>query len=229
MKLKQAPASFKASDTADAGTFEAIVSVFNNKDSAGDVVLPGAFKDTIAEWAASPDTLPVLWSHNMADPAFNIGGVEAIEELEAGDPRIPEWADPFVHANGGLWVRGRIDTGDDASPVAKQALRLLKQRRVTQFSYAYDVIDGGWITHAGEEAYALKTLKLFEVSPTQVGANQLTELLGAKRFETSDGRATDRPAKPTEEPDGAKVNGEEPSVTAHARLLIDLAEFEVSL
>lgn len=181
MNLKSAPARFKALDvpTADGGTFEAIVSVFDNVDSWGDVVVPGAFVDSIAEWKASGNTLPVLWSHRMDDPAYNIGEVIDLAELEAG-AELPEWVDPWVKEHGGLWVKARIDTGPDASPIAVQGLRLLKSRRVTQFSYAYDVQDGGPTTLDGQDVWELRKLKLYEVSPTQIGANELTDLLAAK-------------------------------------------------
>jgi phage head maturation protease len=181
VKLKSAPVRLKADDgSTGAGEFEAIVSVFNNVDSWGDVVRPGAFKDTIAEWKASASTLPVLWSHRMDDPNFNIGEVLDIAELEAGADSLPDWVDPFVKENGGLWVKGRIDTGADASPIAAQGLRLLRSRRVTQFSYAYDEIDSGPAKSDGESVWELRKVKLYEVSPTQVGANELTELLAAK-------------------------------------------------
>jgi uncharacterized protein len=180
VKLKSAPALLKADGPTDTGEFEAIVSVFNNVDSWGDVVRPGAFLDTIGEWKASKSVLPVLWSHRMDDPTFNIGEVLDIAELTGGADNLPDWVDPFVKENGGLWVKGRIDTGADASPVAVQGLRLLKSRRVTQFSYAYDEIDAGYAKADGDGAWELRKLKLYEISPTQIGANELTELLAAK-------------------------------------------------
>jgi phage head maturation protease len=182
MKLKSAPVRFKAdSDSAGtSGEFEAIVSVFGNVDSWGDVVQPGAFTDTIAAWKGSHNSLPVLWSHRMDDPNYNIGEVLDIGELGPGAPEIPDWVAPEVRDNGGLWVKGRIDTGGDASPIAVHALRLLKARRVTQFSYAYDEVDAGWAKVDGREVWELRKLKLYEVSPTQIGANELTELLAAK-------------------------------------------------
>jgi phage head maturation protease len=180
MRYKTCPA-FKADTAAGiTGGFEAIVSVFNNVDSMGDVVMPGAFTDTLAEWKSSGDPIPVLWSHRMDDPRFSIGTVLDAAELEPGDSRIPDWADEWLKNNGGLWVKGQIHTGDDATDVAAAAHKLLKQRLVKQFSYAYDIIDAGWETVGGQDAYALRTLKLFEVSPTQIGANNLTQLLGAK-------------------------------------------------
>lgn len=181
MKYKTCPAALKTPVVTDvdegAGEFEALVSVFGNVDSMGDVVKAGAFTDTLAAWHSSKDTMPVLWSHRMDDPAYNIGAVVEAEEVYAGDKRIPDWASPHVHAHGGLWVKGVIDTGPDASPVARQARRLLAARRVTQFSYAYDVLDEAKNADGHNE---LNRLWLHEISPTQVGANQLTELAGAK-------------------------------------------------
>lgn len=181
MKIKSCAAFKAARDAADdTGEFEAIVSVFGNKDSVGDVVLPGAFADTLAEWKSSGDPIPVLWSHRMDDPRYSIGSVQDAAELEAGDSRIPEWADEWLKSHGGLWVKGQIDTGPDASDIAKAARGLLLKRLVKQFSYAYDIVDGGWGTADHEDAYELRKLDLFEVSPTQIGANGLTELIGAK-------------------------------------------------
>lgn len=166
--------------TPEEGSFEALVAVFGNVDYAGDMVMPGAFTDSLAEWKSSGDSIPVLWSHRMDDPSYNIGSIDDAAELEPNDPRIPEWADPHVKANGGLWVRGHIDVGPDASPIAVQARRLLKQRRVRKFSYAYDVLDAKPTTKDGKDVLELRKLRLFEVSPTQVGANDLTELVDAK-------------------------------------------------
>jgi phage head maturation protease len=181
VKTKSAPAQLSpaTTDTGTSGEFEAIVSVFGNVDSWGDVVRPGAFADSITAWKSSPNTLPVLWSHRMDDPTYNIGEILDIAELESGR-QLPDWVDPHLMQHGGLWVKGRIDTGEDASPIARQALRLMKARRVTQFSYAYDEIESGWATADGRDVWELRKLKLYEVSPCQIGANELTELLAAK-------------------------------------------------
>jgi len=164
---KSAPAQIKAAGTEDGlaeGQFRALVSVFGNKDSYGDVVQPGAFADTLADWKASGDNIPVYWSHQMADPDFNIGWVLDAQETDKG-----------------LEVLAQIDMDEGASPKAKQAYRLLKGRRVREFSFAYDVLDGGPVEKDGESYYELRRLKLYEVGPTPVGANPDTELLGVKR------------------------------------------------
>jgi len=104
----------------------------------------------------------VLWSHMSHDPEYHIGEVLEAEER-------PE----------GLWVKARIDT--EPGTKAAQVYKLLKGRRVTQFSFAYDVEEGAWVDQKdGEGYYELRKLKLYEVGPTLIGANQSTELLDVK-------------------------------------------------
>lgn len=176
MKTKSFDAKVKAAgveDGLEAGQFEAIVSVFGNVDSYGDVVMPGAFADSLAAWAAKGDPIPVIWAHQWSDPDYHVGVVLAAEER-------PE----------GLWIRGQIDLDDDAPSKAKQVNRLLKGRRVTQFSFAYDVVDGGWGKRDDREVYELRKMDLHEVGPCLIGVNQETTLLAAKAAATE---ATDGP------------------------------------
>ncbi|MER7813653.1 HK97 family phage prohead protease [Streptomyces sp. NPDC006798] len=171
MRTKDFSARVKAAGPADGlaeGQFVALVSVFGNEDSVGDIVRPGAFTQTLAEWAAKGDPIPVIWAHDWGDPFSHIGTVvKAVETLA------------------GLEVTGQIDdlSGDDVNPTAQQVYRLLKGRRVTQFSFAYDVQEGAWVNdeaHPYGGYYELRRLKLHEVGPCLVGANQETELLAAK-------------------------------------------------
>lgn len=180
MLMKSCPARVKAAGEQDGlpeGQFEAIVSVFGNVDSYGDVVMPGAFKDTLAEWESSGNPIPVYYSHRMDDPDFNIGHVVEAAELLPGDPRLPD----DLKDLGGLWVKAQLDI-DAPVPGSKapQVHRLLKGRRITQFSFAYDVDEGGWAKRDDQEFYELRKLRLYEVGPTPIGANQETELLAVK-------------------------------------------------
>lgn len=163
MKTKDAPARVKAAgydDGLNDGEFKAIVSVFGNIDSVGDVVVPGAFSDTLEHWKAKGDPIPVIWSHDWSDPYSHLGEVlDAVETTE------------------GLFVHGALDLDN---PKAAQVYRLLKGRRVTQFSFAYDVLEGAWVDRDGESYYELRKLKLHEVGPCLLGANQETELLAVK-------------------------------------------------
>jgi HK97 family phage prohead protease len=151
-----------ADDGLDDGVFEAIVSVFGNVDSYGDRVMKGAFADSLADWKSSGDPIPVYWSHRMDDPDYNIGHVIEAKETDEG-----------------LWVKAQIDL---ESPKAAQVFRLLKGRRVTQFSFAYDVEAYRIVKGAddSDSVWELDKLKLYEVGPTPIGANQETELLTVK-------------------------------------------------
>jgi uncharacterized protein len=149
------------------GQFEAFVSVFGNKDAYGDVVVPGAFADTLAEWAKAGNPIPVVWSHMYQDPEYHIGYV-----LEA--------AERTIDGKSGLWVRGQLDLDDD-TPKARQVARLLRGKRVTQFSFSYDVLEEARAKSEELGEYnELRRVKLYEVGPTLIGANQETELLNAK-------------------------------------------------
>lgn len=168
MRVKTVPVRIKAAGTnegTDEGVFEAIVAAYN-LDSVGDKIVPGAFSESLTAWSQSGDPIPVYWSHRMDDPDYNIGQV--LDARETDD---------------GLWVRAQLDM---QSPKAAQVYRLLKGRRVTQFSFAYDIEDGAYVEPAdGEPYYELRKLKLHEVGPTPIGANQETELLAVKQLNTA--------------------------------------------
>lgn len=146
------------------GQFRAIVSVFDEVDSYGDVVVKGAFAETLSEWADRGDEIPVIWSHDWADPFSHIGTVKSAEETDRG-----------------LEIVGEIPQEDrDSNPRAAQVYRLLKSRRITQFSFAFDVLDGAEVEQDGRRVTELRRLKLHEVGPCLVGVNQATELGAVK-------------------------------------------------
>lgn len=145
------------------GQFIAYASVFGNIDSYGDVMVKGAFANTLAEWAASGNPIPLLFGHEMNDPDYNIGYVmDAVEDAT------------------GLRVTCQLDL---ENPKAKQVYRLIKGRRVDQMSFAYDVIKSVENYGPGEaEVNEILDVKLYEVSVVTVGANQLTEILAVKNM-----------------------------------------------
>lgn len=159
-------------DGLSAGQFEALVSVIGNKDSYGDVVMDGAFDESLAEWKASGNPLPIIWSHGYSDPKNHIGYALDVAQKTIGDKT-------------GLWVKGQLDIEPGTEHEnARKTAHLLRQRRVTQFSFSYDVLDAAM--EKSEELgdyYALRKVRLYEVGPTLIGANQETELLNAKAFQ----------------------------------------------
>lgn len=179
MPTKTFPAHFKA-DGAD-GTFEAVVAVYNNVDLQGDRILPGAFANTLAEWRASGDPIPVVFSHQWQDLDAHLGGVDPADavELEPGDERLPD----TLAELGGLWVRGTLDMDD---PAAAKVHRKMSQRLIKEFSFAYDIRAGG-SKRGSDGVTELTDLDLFEVGPTLKGANPATVLIAAKDLEAVPG------------------------------------------
>src|SRR3954462_9543177 len=114
---------------------EQIVSVFGNVDLGKDRVNAGAFSNTLAKWGASTNPLPVYFSHQWDNPYACIGEAVEMKELLSGDPLIADI--PEIADLGGLWVKYKVDGAERA--FADQVFHLLKERRVVQASFAYDV------------------------------------------------------------------------------------------
>ena len=158
MKHKDLRVKVKADG--DDGQFTAYASTFDVKDSYGDVIRKGAFADTLTEWKDSGNILPVLYGHDFSDPFSNIGAVvEAVED------------------DHGLKITAQLDL-DNAK--AAQVYKLLKQKRLTQMSFAFDVVEGAFVEQEQESFYELRKVKLYEVSVVPIGANQETEILAVK-------------------------------------------------
>lgn len=163
MKTKNFTAAVKAAGEGDGlgdGQFTALVAVFGNEDLGGDVVLPGAFRDSLTKWASAGDSIPVIWSHQWNDPFAHIGWCMSAEETADG-----------------LQVTAQLDL---SNPTGAQVFKLLQQRRVKEFSFGYDILDAGYVTKDGSEVFELRTLDILEVGPTLKGMNPETQLLGTK-------------------------------------------------
>jgi HK97 family phage prohead protease len=147
-------------DELNEGEFIGYASVFGNKDSAGDVVVQGAFLETLAQYGEKGAGIPAYWSHRMDDPMMNIGQTVEAKEDEHG-----------------LRVRVKLDMDN---PNAAYAHKLIKEGRVSQMSFAYDVKEWGFVETEDDQYFELRKLNLHEVSVVPVGANQETELLAVK-------------------------------------------------
>lgn len=167
MKTKTLQVAVKAIDL-DEGQFEGYAAIFGNKDSYGDVIIPGAFAETLAEdYGAEGKGVPTYWCHDFKDPFKNIGSTLWAKEDQRG-----------------LRVRVQLDL---ETQNAKQTLKLLKEGRVNQMSFGYTVLEGAFVE--SEEHgffYEIRKVKLHEVSVVPIGANQDTEILAAKSVDADD-------------------------------------------
>lgn len=139
------------------GEFEAYGSVFGVKDSASDIVMPGAFKKSLAEWKQKNRLPAMLWQHKTDEP---IGVYSEMEEDQNG-----------------LYMKGQLLI--DADPLAQRAYAHLKAGSLSGFSIGYRLSENGWEYSKEKEAYLLKEIDLWEVSLVTFPSNdeaRLTEL-----------------------------------------------------
>jgi uncharacterized protein len=175
-RKRVAPAYMKALDGEVEGTFEAIVAVFNNIDLGGDRIIPGAFAASIAAWKESGDPIPVIFSHRWDDLDAHIGiTLEAKEVMPGASELAGDDVPAELKAGGGLYIKGLLDVDED---FAARVWKRMKRRSIKEFSFAYDIPEGG--IRVTKEATDLLILDLIEVGPTLKGMNPATALLDAK-------------------------------------------------
>lgn len=205
MTVKYKSAPIEVGELAE-GQFVGYASVFDNIDSYGDVVRRGAFAESLKSFGDDGAGIPCYWGHRMDDPMLNIGATVAAVEDERG-----------------LKVTVQLDLETETG---RQVHRLIKQGRVREMSFAYDVLDGGPGEVDGLDVYELRKLRIHEVSVVPIGANPQTELLAVKgETKTATGQVEEDEMDEaeeleTEEPDAAKVEAK----AANARAIIALAE-----
>lgn len=154
MKFRQV--AFKAETVAEDGTFKGYASVFGNVDSYGEIVAPGAFKESLARIQKAGDPVPVLWQHDSRQP---IGGDDSLTEDDKG-----------LKAGGFLLI--------DAIPLAKQAHELMKRRVVKGLSIGYFVEKSSMDEKSGIRT--LERLDLQEYSIVTFPANTLAQVDSVK-------------------------------------------------
>ena len=171
------------------GQFTALVSVFGNVDSLGEVVMPGAFTDTLAQWQAKGDPIPVVWSHQWSDPMSHIGEVLEAKETDQG-----------------LEVTAQLDM---SNPTAVQVFKLLKDRRVTEFSYAGEESDFKVVDSPDGPIIQVGKVDLIELGPCLKGANPATVLMSTKSQDEAEQPEAETPDEEENE-DPNPVNEDDP-------------------
>jgi HK97 family phage prohead protease len=152
----------ESAEPKDPGVFTGYAAVFNNVDLHGDIILPGAFADSLNDYAPGGAGVPCYWNHNLDNPQFCIGWTREAREDEHG-----------------LFVEVQLDL---ENPMGKQVYQMLQKKLVRQMSFTYIVEEESPYTDEDgkNDITVLTKLKLFEVSVVPVGANQETEILDVK-------------------------------------------------
>lgn len=170
---------FELKNAADTGCeFTGHAAVFGNLDRAGDIVLHGAFKETLPQFLREGI---IAWQHDWSAP---IGRPIDVREDETG-----------------LYIHAAISD----TTLGRDARTLLRDRVVKRLSIGFDVLEAERFSeaslkeHLGSEAFAaaprelvrtalargraLKRIELYEISPVSVPANPLAEIARVKSAE----------------------------------------------
>jgi HK97 family phage prohead protease len=148
------------------GIVECFVSGVGNKDSVGDIVVPGAFNASLKRRKPR-----VVWGHDWNQP---IGKVLEIYEVPKTDSRLPE---KMRRAGiGGLFakVQFNLNTERGREAFANVAFYGMDQ----EWSIGYKTLVADY--DPARQANMLKEVELYEVSPVLHGANQLTGTISVK-------------------------------------------------
>lgn len=150
MKLKHLDVPFEVREVSEDGTFTGYGSVFGVKDSYNEIVVPGAFVDSIEKRVPA-----MLWQHRSGEP---IGVYEEVREDSVG-----------------LFLRGRL-----AMKTARgaEAYELLKMKAISGLSIGFVAIEDSFDKSTGIRT--LKKIDLWEVSLVTFPANDAARVTGVK-------------------------------------------------
>lgn len=148
-------APFEIKKLSNTGKFTGYGSVFFKKDYSGDVVVPGAFLDSLAQHKANKSNPALLLHHDHSRPC---GVYDVLQEDQAG-----------------LYVEGRLllETND-----GKEAFELLKGKALNGLSIGYHIVDSEYDQKS--KATILKKLDLWEISLVTFPANDSARVTGVK-------------------------------------------------
>ena len=145
----------------DTGTFEGYGSIFNITDRGGDIVVPGAFTETLAAQKAAGRLPAMLWQHRQAEP---IGVYTSMEEDAVG-----------------LKVKGQL-----ALKTARgaEAYELMKMGALSGMSIGYRSRDDSYDRVTGVRS--LKKVDLVELSLVTFPMNEASRVSAVKTIEELD-------------------------------------------
>lgn len=148
------------------GIVEAFVAGIGNKDSVGDIIVSGAFNESLKRRKPR-----VVWGHNWNEP---IGKVLEIYEVPASDPRLP--AKMKRAGIGGVYARVQFNLKSERGRQAFSDVAFFGEEQ--EWSIGYKTLDADFDPQ--RQANILKKVELYEVSPVLHGANQLTGTISIK-------------------------------------------------
>lgn len=148
------------------GIVECFVAAIGNKDSVGDIIIPGAFSKSLGRRKPR-----VVWGHNWNEP---VGKVLEMYEVSSNDERLPDKMKS--QGVGGLYAKVQFNLASERGREAFATIAFFGEEQ--EWSIGYKTIDKEY--DSMRQANILKEVELYEVSPVLHGANQLTGTITVK-------------------------------------------------
>jgi uncharacterized protein len=152
--LKHLPIVFDAKAVKEDGTFEGYASTFGNVDAGYDVVMPGAFTDSLKMRPAR--MVKMLWQHNPEQPIGVWTGAEQDDK--------------------GLFVKGMLLREIKQSA---DAYTLMKAGVIDSMSIGYKTLEADFMPGGVRQ---LKSVGLFEISLVTFPMNDQATVTSMKEF-----------------------------------------------
>lgn len=156
MEIKYIDRPFEVKSVDEDGIFTGYGSVFGNVDSYKEIVAPGAFAESLAQWKESGSLPPVLWQHRSGEPV---------------GPHLSMSEDAH-----GLLLKGHLLVNDVVR--AKEARALMKAKAVNGLSIGFVTREDSYDKVTGVRT--LNKIDLWEVSIVTFAANPLAQINSVK-------------------------------------------------
>jgi HK97 family phage major capsid protein/HK97 family phage prohead protease len=154
LEFKDHKLEFKFAGAQDSGEFEGLAAAYGNVDSAGDIIAPGAFAQSLADHKSDGTHVVLLWQHRQDEP---IGVIDSIYETPAG-----------------LAIKGRIDLNVRRGA---EAHSLIKSGAIKGLSIGFRTISA---TRDARGVRTIKTAYLGEISVVTIAANDKAKVTSIK-------------------------------------------------
>src|SRR5659263_220703 len=135
-------------------TISGWAATFNNKDSGGDVIMPGAFAKTLQD---RKGRIAFCYMHEIDEP---IAKILVLEEREKG-----------------LWVEAMISASEEDIQTK------VAEKIIQEMSIGYSVVQYGPEKFMGDQTSYLQELKLYEISLVTIAMNEMAVIESMKSEE----------------------------------------------
>jgi HK97 family phage prohead protease len=135
----------------DPGELDGYMSVFGNVDQGGDVVMPGAFRKTFADWSRAKTPMPLIADHELSTDGVIGSVVKATEDSH------------------GARVRARFSSIQKAQDIRTKMI----EGHLAGMSFTYEPVGHHRGQKDGREVRFLTEIKVFEATVTPFPMNQL--------------------------------------------------------